>query len=301
MANMNGNDNTGLRSPETVICDSLKVIKSDKKTADSSYISNGTLQESKEIAKGYKICCLDKAEKSNNIYQDIMSFIAIGNYKKTEIIQKSIDEYIKKDDDIEKLIKDSSKLLNDMRIKIEDANNAACVMKNCITNKILPKSGKSTRDDKIVEVTDALKDIMDKTKTLNEKGQNAFESAVTIAGIQTFTNTVSLKDFSKLLTDAMKTFKDCVGTNIISTGKDVTTTREELNLIIEELTTITCNKKAEHTKSEGLDAVIKFICEGECDGECLDLCRDIKNCYDSEDESDKRWHKDKNRQSVDQN
>lgn len=299
MASMNGNDNGNSRSPDTVICDSLKVIKDDKKAADSKKNAGETLQKSKEIARGYKICCLDKAEETYDLYQDIMSCVTIGNYKKTEIIKKSVEDYIKKDDEIEQLIKDSSKLLNDLRVKMEEANNAACAMSNCVKNKILPKSGKSTKDNSIVEIEEAMKEILDKTKTLDEKGQNAFESAVTIAGVQTFTNTESLKDFVTKLVDAMKTFKDCVEKNIESSGEDVKKTRKELNEVAEKLAEVVCDKNSQSTTAQGLECLIDFICTGECDEGCIDICKEFEQCCDSDNGKGKK-SKPKGKQTPDQ-
>ncbi|NER12052.1 hypothetical protein GWK08_01240 [Leptobacterium flavescens] len=300
MASKNGNDNGN--NPEAIICETLTVIKNEKNAADSSEAAGRTLQESKEKAQGYKICCLDSAEKSHKVYQDIMSCVTLGNYKKTEIIQGNTEEYIKKDEDIEKLIKESSKLLNEMRVKMEEAHNAACAMSNCVKNKLFPKSGKPSKDGKIGEIEHDLKEIMDKTKTLDEKGQNAFESAVTIAGIQTFTNTHSLKEFVKLLVDAVKIFKDCVDANIKSTAEDVSKAREELNAVVEELAQIMCDTASESTTSQGLECIIKFICESECDGECLDLCEEYGSCYDKgkENEGRKKTPRRKGKQSADQ-
>ena len=300
MATNNSSDNSGLRNADTVICESLKVIKSDKKTAESGYTSNQTLQQSKETARGYKICCLDKAEESHAVYQDIMSCITLENYKKSEIIQTNIDMYIKKDDEIDKLINDSSKLLNEMKVKIEDAHNAACAMSNCIKNKVLPKSGKPSKDGKVGEVEHELKEIMDKTKELDEKGQNAFESIVTAAGIHTFTNTVSLKDFATQLMAAMKSFKECVDTNVKSTEVDVATSREELNTVVEELAQIICNKKSEAATGQGLESVIEFVCESDCEDGCIDLCKDIRNCFDM-DHDEKKKDRRRKKQSGDKN
>ncbi|MCX2680316.1 hypothetical protein OOZ15_10225 [Galbibacter sp. EGI 63066] len=301
MANMNGKDCGSSHNPDTVICGNLKVIKTDKKNTNSSYKSGKTRQESMERARAYKICCLEKAEESLDVYLDIMTCISIGNFKKTEIIQSSVDEYIKKDDAIEKLIKESSALLNGMRVKLEEANNAACAMSNCIKNKILPKSGDVNTKPKLVEIEEALKEITDKTKKLDEKGQNAFESVVTIAGIQTFTNTESLKGFAKLLMEAMKKFKDCVNTNIESTDDDVTSIREQLNTTVEELAQVICDKKGFLTHEEGLEAVIKFVCEGECDDNCLDLCKEIKDYCNPDKEEKTSRRRRRKKQSADQN
>lgn len=295
----NSNDNGNLRSADTVICDGLKVIKNEKNTAHSNYEAYNILQASKQTARAYKICGLGKAEESHDTYQDLMTFAAIGSSKKTEIIGVNIDALIKKDDEIEKLIKDSSKMLNEMKLKIEDAHNAACAMSNCIKNKVLSKSGKKTNDSGAVEVGNDLKKIMQITKELDEKGQNAFESVVTLAGIQTFTNTVSLKDFSKQLTEAMKNFKTCVEENIKSTATDVADSQVALNTIIEELAEVACNKKAEMTTGKGLHETIHYVCEGDYKDECLDLCKDIKHCFDDDDDSDGPSYRKK--QSKDEN
>ncbi|GAA4276767.1 hypothetical protein [Aquimarina mytili] len=289
MANMNGNDSTML-NPEKNICDILKVIKNEEKTADSSHTAYKTKRDSKEIARGYKICCLDKAEESYDVYQDLMSCIVLKNYKKTEIIQKNVDDYCKKDDELEKLINESSKLINELRVKINEANDAACAMANCIKNCIPePKNGgerkgaKGLRD--IKEVYKLLSDITTKTSTLASKGQNAFNSTVNVAGIQTFINTCGLKSFAANLIDSMKAFKDFITENIKTTEKDVATFRDELNVVVEELAEVTCALYMEGTKEKGLYATRKFICEGECKDGLLDLscdCEENDNCDDDD-------------------
>ncbi|MBQ4818587.1 hypothetical protein [Aquimarina sp. MMG016] len=282
MASKNNNDGSNLRNADTVICESLQVVKSDMKTAESMYDANEILRQSKRAARRYKVCGLDKAEESHGVYQDILSCVTIGSYKKTQIIQSNVDEYITKDDEIETLIKDTSKLLNEMRVKIEDAHNAACAMSNCFENKILPKTGKSTKDGEKADVHGDLHDILQKTKDLNEKGQNAFESAVAIAGVQTFTNTHSLKEFATNLATAMKNFKDTVESNIASTSTEVVQCRGELTTIEEELAQIVCDKKAEGVKKEGLEGVKDFVCEGKYSCDLLNVCSEVVNCYDSD-------------------
>ncbi len=294
MANKNGSDNGGSKNPDEVICERLKEIKKEKNAASSAKQAGETTQLSKEIAKGYKICCLSKAEETNKLYQDIMTCVTIANFKKTEIAQKNIEVYIKKDDDIEKLIKESSKLLNELRVSLDEANTAVCALDSCLTkHKLALKEG----DDPL---STCLKIIVKKTKDLQLEGQNAFDSAVIIAGIQTFTNTASLKDFITLLMIAIKTFKECVASNIISTGVDVTTVRDDLNKIVEQLAQAICDKNAEFTTSQGLQAVIDFICEGECDEGCIDLCKDFDACCESDDEDNSRPKK-KGKQSSDAN
>ncbi len=301
MANMKDNDKKGSQSPETVICETLKVIRNDKDTADSSAAALKTLKKSKETVRAYKICCVDKAEQSYDYYQDILCSIALGNNKKATIIQKDVDDYIKKDDDIEKLIKESSVLLNNLRSKIAEAHNEACAMSNCVKNKLFPKTGKSTKGDNKNNIAESLKEIMEKTKNLDEKGQNAFDSIVTLAGIQTFTNTGSLKEFVTAVVEKIKIFKGCIDANVKSTGEEANTFMLELNTITEELAQVICDKQTQNNASKALDHLIDFICESECDGDCLDLCKEIRNCFDSNEDGEYERYQGKKRQSQDQN
>ncbi len=294
MANMNGNDSTS-QNPENKICEKLTIIKNEEAAANSLSKASSTKKDSKEIARRYKICCLDKAEETNAIYQDLMSCIVIKNYTKTTIIQKNVDEYIKKDDELEKLINESSKLINNLRIKMNEANDAVCVMVNCVKECILPKpqagnGKKGIGDDymtkEVKEVSRFLTAIAEKTSKLACLGQNAFNGVVNIAGIQTFMNMGGLKSFATKLMDTMKIFNDCIAENIKATEKDVTTFREELNAVVKELAEVSCMFSSETSKAHGLKNIRLFICEGECDEKDLDIsceCEPANNhCNDNE-------------------
>lgn len=266
MASNKANGN-GVITPDTTACTCYKSAKDSRDAADSSKTANETALESKEIVKGYKICCLDRARETHEVYQDIMSCIALGNYKETTIVQTNVNEYIKKDEEIEKLINDSSKLLSDLCNALNEANRVACDMKT----KILSKLNKCSKPD-IKTITDQLDDITEKTNDLSLKGVNAYESVVAIAGVQTFTNTESLEDFVSLLMEAITLFKDCVEANISSTSEEVTTSREELNTCVEEIAQIMCDGKSNGTEVQGWNEVIEFLCEDPCDVDCLDVC-----------------------------
>ncbi|MDT7828251.1 hypothetical protein RQM65_06210 [Pricia sp. S334] len=283
MASNNGNDG-GTQTPDTVVCDYLTIVKKEQNTATSEQMADETTRLSKETAKGYKICCLDRASETHNMYQDLLSCVALGQYKKTEIIQTNIDEFIKKDDDIEKLISESSKLLGDLCTKIVEANDELCTMTNCVKNKVLSKSSKITEDDRKA-VDDCLKELNGESNKMVEKGKNAVESIITIAGIQTFTNTTSLKAFVDTLVEKMAAFKQCTEDYIESTGEEVEAAREELNAIMEELAQIECDAASEGTTVEGLQLLIDFICDCDCDGECLDLCEEFEECCEEADDT----------------
>ena len=299
MASKNSNECAGSsQTPDTVVCEFLTGVKREKKTAESDRSADETTRLSKEAAKGYKICCLDRAEESHGIYQDLMTCVALGQYKKVEIIQENVADYIKKDEDIAKLIEESAALLNDLCEALVEANDELCTMSNCVKNKVLSKSSKVSAKDK-EEIEECLEEITAKSKKLVDKGKNAVESVITIAGIQTFTNTESLEEFVVNLADKMKSFKDCTEDYISSTADEVKAAREELNAIMEELAVIECDYAEENTTIQGLDLVIDFICECKCDGECLDLCAEFEECCDKSDEKPKE--KSKPKQTADQN
>lgn len=277
MASKKGNDSGGTQTPDTVVCDYLTIIKKERNTATSDKRADETTRLSKEAAKGYKICCLDRASETHRMYQDLLSCVALGQYKKTEIIQKNINEFIKKDDDIEKRITESSALLSDLCTKILEANDELCTMTNCIKNKVLSKSSKISTKDRS-EVEQCLEELNEKSKKLVDKGKNAVESIITIAGIQTFTDTASLKAFVDAVMEKMSTLKKCTEDYIVSTEEEVKVSRKELNAIMEELAQIECDGATEGTTIEGLQLLTDFICDCDCDGECLDLCAEFEEC-----------------------
>ncbi len=281
MASMNGNENGSTRTPDKVICEGLKVIKNERSAAQSSKTAKETLKRSKKTIKRYKICCLKRAQESNELYNSIMTCVVMSNSKKTEIIKSKVDELIAKDGDIENLIKESSKLISELKAKMEEANTAACNMKTCVENKFLTKlkklsATKRTDDDKKFEKL--FNDILAKNKKVNDKVENAFESVVSIAGLQTFVNTESLKENTDQLSEAMATLKGCIETNIGSTAEEVIAIREELNTVVAELAQLTCDEHMLGATVEGLNLVETFICTGSCDDDCIDVCKAFNEC-----------------------
>ncbi|WP_010521959.1 hypothetical protein [Aquimarina agarivorans] len=273
------NTETSPRNADTVICENIKIVNSEALVAKSLYEANKILKESKNSARSYKLCTLDKAKESKAVYEDMLSCVTVGGHKKAEIIQTNVDEYVKMDAEIGKLIKDTSKLLNQMRIKIEEAHNAACAMSNCFENKIITVKGKSKKEGEKENAASNLKDLLNSTKSINERGQNAFESIVAIAGVQTFTNTSRLKKFATDLNTAVKSFKSIVESNITSTTEEVKNSTTDLITTEIELSKITCDQNDQGVLEDGLTAVHSFVCKGKYDDNLLNICRDTLDCY----------------------
>ncbi len=179
--------------------------------------------------------------------------------------------------------KEDSKLLADLKAKIIEANDAACIMRNCIKNSLgLPGSQNTHTDPLINQVLLDLTGVMTKVADLNTDGRTAFDSVVTIAGIQTFTNTDGLKPFGVQLSDAVKAFQVAITGSIKTAEDDVKAAQTELTKVLEELNQIRFEKDAEDAKTAAWGATRNFICKGDCDdGATVDqFCNKISGNFD---------------------
>ncbi len=263
---MNSSGNGGPRKPDDILCECQTYLKFDYDAAKSQADGKKTLKDSKIEARRYKICCLTKAEITRMTYRDIDNCVALNASKSAETIQKNIDAFIKKDADLAKMIKDDSKLLADLKKKVGEAYDASCIMKNCIKNALDIQDDKNTDADPLKnQVLLDLGQIMTKMAQLNTDSREVFDSAVTIAGIQTFTNTDGLKPFGVQLSDAVKAFQATITGSIKTSEDDVKNAQAELTKVLEELNQISFEKDAEDVKASAWGSTRKFICEGDCD------------------------------------
>lgn len=283
MTNMNATGNGGSRNPDGILCDCQKNLLFDYKAAQSQAEGKKTLKDSKIEARRYKICCLTRAEVTRTTYRDIDNFVAYNATKGIEVIQKHIDDFIKKDAELAKMIKDDSKLLADLKLKIVEANDSACMMKNCIKYALGVNGSKNVDlDPLIIQVLEDLSDVMVEMDVINTAGRTVFDSVVTIAGIQTFTNTDGLKPFGVQLSDTVKAFQVAITGGIKTSEDDVKAAQTELTKVIEELNQISFEKDAEDVKAAAWGATRKFICEGDCDeDDRVDrFCNKISGTFD---------------------
>ncbi len=264
MANVNSNGNAGgLPGPEDVLCESIQTIRDERNAATGRKNGSKTRWDSKIDSRRYKICCLDKAQKIHTLYLDLDNCIALETAKGSEIIQKNIDAYIKKDADLGKMIKETSKIIGDLKKKLEEAHKSACAMKICINNRIDPDNkNPTTETTTIKQEADTIESL---ASELDTAGQTAFDDIVTISGIQTFLNLAGLKPFGQSLVDTSKAFKAQVDANIKSTADDVKNTQAELTKVLEELTQARFAYYSEKVAETGLETTRKDICEGGCD------------------------------------
>jgi hypothetical protein len=263
MATNNGNGMADRPNPEKEICKCITTMTSERNSALSLKEAGMTTMSSMNEVRKYKLCCLDKTKDTHNTYQNLNNYVCIQQNLKTELLVADIDGYLAKDKELEKLIKESSKLLSDLKTKIEEAHNACCTMKNCISNKLLPKDGEDLPPN-LQEIQDCYKDICSKTEKINNYGQKSFDDIVTIAGIHTFSNVESLKDFGSKLSETMGNFKTSVDTNIKTAEGDLKVAQDELTTALTDLTNSKHDKDGHCIKAKGLNTTLEFLCKGEC-------------------------------------
>lgn len=253
------NNPTNTNTADTGICkDILPVIKSEIKKAESNLEAKGTLQNSQEHIRNYNLCGLKKAEEGNDLYEDILSFVTLGNLKKVQIIKSDIDTYIANDNKIGQLIKESSKNIKGLEEKLKVANGEASNVLRDVKNKLMRHN--RVRPE-LQTILDKLQILKDRIASIDEKSGTAYKGAVTIAGLQTYTNTPSLKPLANDLESKITEFKANVNQNITSSAKDVETIRKTLNGVIEELSTTVYDKNSAKTEELALKSFKKFLCE----------------------------------------
>lgn len=250
------------------ICAHRKGLQDKNNTAVGENEASKTLIYQYESKRGYKLCCLSMAEETHRFYRDIDNYELFDMLRSAEIIQVNVDGYSKKNAELAKMIKDGSKMLNELKDKLHDANNAACAMYNCL------KSIMGFSDDK---VPTEISNITATAKSLSEDGKAAAEALVTIAGIHTFSNVDELKPFSKNLVDKLTLFKKTTNDYIKKAAEDAKTAQTELTKAIDELNTEEFKFFEGDSVSNGLSATLDFICNGQCESISVvdDICQEL--------------------------
>lgn len=247
---------------DTGICEKdLKVIKNEAESASGNFTAKQKLQGAQEEVKNYKLCSLATAEESSSLYQNILSFVTLENLKKAKIITKDVDTLIARDNEIGKLIASSSKNIKTLSDKLKHSVSKADETLSLLENIINKPEDRMNNNEKTI--VRQVKKVIEKVKGMNDKAYKAFKGSITIAGLQTYTNTPSLKPLATELDAKLIEFKSNIDQNIASTSKDVETHRKALNSIVEEFTAAVYDTNSAKTEELGLKAIKDFLCSEE--------------------------------------
>lgn len=277
MANSNINGNNGQKKPFNVVCAYLKFLKDQKKISESGVEAAMKDIEYLEMVRGYNLCCLKLAEETHDFYRDLNNYELVDMQNSTEIIQANLDAYKNKKQEMAKSVTDASKRLNDLKVRLHDANNAACTMRNCL------KSILGFADDNIPE---ELRMVTSSAKLLSENGQKAAEAMTKIAGIQTFSNADGLKQFGERLKTVIERLKNSSDEFIKKAAEETTTAQKDLTKTIKDLNQKEFNEFKEKNHLTAISSSIGFICEGKC--QSIDQVEEICRIISKEKQDDDR-------------
>lgn len=256
MTTPNCSGGSDLRTPADIVCEFRKGLVVKQITSENEREASIILIERSELARGYKLCTLDKTEETWDFYHDLDNYELFDFQRSAETIKADIENYVKRDDDLSKLIQDGSKLLVDLKAKLLKANNDSCAMRNCLQSVL------GLSDDC---VPDELKVVTNIAHGLSEDSQDASKALVKIAGIHTFANIGTLKQpHSEKLLQAVKDFKTLTDGYIASAADAAKAAQKELTGIIDEINSEEFECFETTSALNGIESIIKFICEGKC-------------------------------------
>ncbi len=267
-------------------------VASAARTTKDTYIAN----------RDNKVCCVIKADETTRLYRNIDFYVGIDANCKAEVIEKNIDDLLKKSGDLEKAIAEAVKCIKLIKDKAIELKAKACELDtqskdscNSTQLSILNTHFSDKCSDIVVtngtdgiDGTDGgvgafsaiLKDIITRTGVVCQKADKAFSSAVSIAGIQTFSNIKSLKDMSKQVTLVIKDFKKDTDANVKTSADELKKAQDELAAAIKDVSLKTLEEHKESVKYEGVAFTMDFLCEPTCDdGDITELCCKVMSTF----------------------
>jgi hypothetical protein len=271
-------------TPGNLVCEFHKKKESERASHQNTLAKSAIRIESLEIERGYALCCRAKAEETTDYYRDLDNFELFDMQKSSEIIKANINALVGQDTELGKAIAAASKSLNDLKKKLQESNDAACQMHNCLQSLLGFKeekmSGKHDLPEKVTGVTDL-------AKKLSKHGQEAAAAMVKVAGIHTFSNLETLQPFGDRLTQAITALKSGTDSLIVTAKKDEEKAQADLTLVLRDLNAEEFISFGTTGVVNGYNGTLGFICEGECQPiTCVEeICKEIGKCESEADEA----------------
>ena len=264
-------NNCGAIAQETPVCKFHKKLTTEHALHKEGLEASQTKIEAWEIVRGYAICSLAKTEQTYEFYRDLINFELFDMKDSAEIIRVNIDEHVEKDTALGNSINQASKILNDLHVKLHDANNVACSMRNCLQNVL------GFKDDKVPQ---ELQCVTEPAKGLSKHGKKAADAMVKIAGIHTFSNLETLKPFGVNLSSKLSALEALVDELIETAEGDEKAGQTHLLGVLKELNKEEFSSFHSNAIVNAEKSTIDFICEGECEPiECVEIiCKTLGNC-----------------------
>lgn len=261
-------NNCSVLAKETPVCKFYKKLQNEHALHTERLETSKIKIEAWEIVRAYAICNLAKSEQTFEYYRDLTNYELFDMKDSAKIIKDNIDEHVKQDTELGKLISDVSKSLNDLQVKLHNANNAACTMRNCLQSHLGFKDN---------DVPRHLKEVTDKAKELSKDGKKVAEAMVKVAGIHTFSNLETLQPFGTNLTDKLTALRTKTDTLLTTAKADQENAQGELLKGLEQLNAVEFESFRATAIVNAEIGTLGFICDEECESiECVEvICEDL--------------------------
>ncbi len=254
------------KSPTNDFIDKCKKeLCHEKVAAQSKEDACCTDVNSQDQDNQYKICCLVTTQKTNQFYQNFKFCIGQPGARTGENTEAKIEELIKKEEDLKTKFKDLTKMIKSSRDKMKAAVECACGLERCFDEeeRCNPDILKALEDG-IPGFKSQVLECSTETEKCYEKLNTAFDSAIDISGILTFSDVDSLQAPAKGLVAKMKAltedYESVIGTTTDRLKEDIRNLTECIDTRQDKsfaccFTTVELN---------ALTMLYNFICDPEC-------------------------------------
>jgi len=250
-----------------------------------------------------RVCNVIKADETSRLYRAIDYYVAIDANTRAETIEKNIDDLVKKSGDLEKAIGEVTKSIMLIKDKVKELKAKACdldtqVQDSCNSQQLAilnphfaakcRVSDPNGKESQYPDFSSIIQSVSKKTGFVFENVDKASNTAVSIAGIQSFSHIKSLKEISKLLTLSIKDFKKDIDSNIKSGDDELKKAHDELAKSVKEVTLKSLDEHKESVKYEGVAFTLDFFCNPNCEGEkdIKEICCEVMKTFCEKKESD---------------
>ena len=254
------------KSPTNDFIEKCKKELCDEKVAAASE-SEACKKEEEALDQDrqYKICCLVNSQEANTFYQNFKFCIGQPGSKTTEKSVDKIKDLIEKEKNLNSQYKDLTKMIKEARDKMKAAVECACGLERCFDEeeRCNPDILKALEDG-IDGFRNRILECKSETENCYEKLNKAFDSAIDISGILTFSDVDSLEspgnNLKEKIAELTKDYDEAIKTTSENVTKNIDSLTECLDLLFEKH--VNCCFTA--AKKDALRAVYDFICDPEC-------------------------------------
>ena len=258
--------NTEQTSPsqtQQVIADYKKNELTPKINAAKAELEAAKIQtESSASNRQYKICAYVKGQDVLNFYNTLDFCEAIATVSASGEVSNKIKKVETKNGDLKKQFDEAVKAIKDLRTKLYDVEMKAYEVGDAFEDPANKDQTLLLKGFLNNSVVDEMVEVADKA---HDQSNKAFVTAVDVAGIMTFANVESLKEFGDILSKKTTDFKKNVDDNVKKATDDAKKAQQELGDASKTLMLDKLSQKDPSADKKGLETTETFLEDDTCD------------------------------------